>query len=330
MRLVEINREVDTKRDQRLVQSSKCVGGFTLIEVLMGILLIVLLSSISGVFLSDSKEKFRVDQTVYVTQSIVSAAQYFYLSNREWPGTNRNRIGDRKNEKCADGFVDIVGGYLGGIATPDSHPTLQAISSPLNRELIIRCTHVDGTMTLDQFWVRQCIPDDWMGYVVNALANTKRLVPSVNNTQYPRSYLRCDAGDAMVETLVPVPGRESYTEGFVELTGSVVTKPLCAAGLRAELYLAPLQICQRFINSGLPQLGDEKDLAGISFEVLDEGVGWRLEQHLARTVAEVSGIAEGGPTYQWSDEARWVGGLTNTGGCSGGQNNRFRVWKLCQ
>ncbi|MBL4865919.1 MAG: hypothetical protein JKY67_06045 [Pseudomonadales bacterium] len=305
--------------------------GFTLVELLMGILLTVLLVSLSRPLFFNSMGKYRVDQAVYMTQSIFFAAQNYFLENNKWPGSNRNRAGDTANEKCADGYNDIInGGYLGGVVAPGSAPTLQALTNALGNDMIIRCANVAGDLTKDLFWIRQCVPEGWVGYFVNALPNSRRHIPSVNNRVLPLSYLNCDLGDSMIETRVPAPGGEPYVAGFTNVTGSAVTKHSCPDGLNADILVAPPRVCKIFSASGNPQPGDEKDLAGMSFNLADEGTQWRLNQYFYRTVAEVDNTVLESVVYKWSDGPQWSDGLPDAGQCGGALDNRFWAWRICQ
>lgn len=298
MNAVNFRKNIKVKRTSfpRAFVNSK---GMTLVELTMGILLITVLASLVGISYYQTPLKHRVDSTIYLSQSIMFSAQNYFQANGEWPGDNRG--GNGNTRRCRTALASLENTYIGEVEGPFN---VNEWRNPLGQVLMVTCGNSGHTP--ERLWIKQCVPSEWVGYIVNALPNTRRVsTTACANSDYHRIF-----------TEIPTPGEEPMFSLVEELEhGESMDLRDCPPHLTRSIHLSSPKMCM--------ELGsDEEDASG--FLWVPTFNGDRVTLRLQKQYTDVNDVVDPPTrTLTWSN--------VSSNACEErGIPNRVWVWQLCE
>lgn len=235
--------------------------GFTLVELLMIILLAVFVISLSSIDYYQEPLKGRADRSVNLTQNLIFAVQNYYAHYDEWPGEKTD--GEGVNERCKNSFVQLYSDSYVGI--PRNSEVENVFLNAFTKPITVNCENQSGELNLAYIYIRQCVPDDWVGYMVNALPNTHQIGDGICSPS--------DHDSKVILTQVPRPGWENIVNIEEVSANESIDIHDCPTGKEPDLVLMSPRACMNtdFKRGRIPIIDpDEYDvLRGLSYSKIN-------------------------------------------------------------
>lgn len=222
----------------------------------MMILLAVFVISLSSFDYYQEPLKGRADRTVNLTQNLIFAYQNYFAYNYEWPGSIID--GSGSDDRCKNSLDQLIDKYLG--ALPRSN-TDNVYLNPFSKPITVNCESLDKDLDLEFIYIRQCVPENWVGYIVNALPNTHLAGENICSAS--------DTSSKVITTKLPRPGWENNIEIEEVAVGEKLEIHDCPTGKDPDLILMSPRACMNsnFKRGRIPLIDpDEYDaLRGFKF-----------------------------------------------------------------